>query len=403
LLVVTLANGLGFVAKVWLTKDLRKSVRNRHPWLYDKALRGPEIAAGSLVEVYWKKDLLACGFYDPHSPLRVRLLWWPGDRFKPDTERWAPALAQQAAALRHEMSSTGLRLLHGEADWMPGLVLDVYGSVGVCAFDGRGAEAFWRPRLASIIAAFSESGFPLTGVIRKDSEETLWGIAPSNSSVFQENGVSYEVDVWHGHKTGFFLDQRPNRYRLRELAKGKDVLDLFSYTGGFAVAAALGKARSTRAVDAAPKAIKACQRNYNLNGLEAEVCDLATATAKHSLHIADCWDFLTKANGKIEVDIVVLDPPSMAPRAAARREALKAYETLNEGALRLLRPGGRLISCSCSSHITRKDLLQVAQVAAQRTGRKVRLEEEGGAGSDHPVRRSFPEGNYLQVLHWTVE
>ncbi|CAK9001331.1 unnamed protein product [Durusdinium trenchii] len=139
-----------FVTKVWLAKDLRKSVKRRHPWLFDRALRGtPEIPAGSLVDVFWKKELLASGFYDPHSPLRVRLLWWPGDQLRPDVSAWAPSLVRHAAAERQELEQkrcTGLRLLHGEADGTPGLILDVYGSLGVCGFDGRGAEAFWRPR-----------------------------------------------------------------------------------------------------------------------------------------------------------------------------------------------------------------------------------------------------------------
>ncbi|CAK8991556.1 unnamed protein product [Durusdinium trenchii] len=136
----------------------------------------------------------------------------------------------------------------------------------------------------------------------------------------------------------------------------------------------------------------------------SKVCSLSEGGIQHALHVQDCWEFLQKAaRRRMKADIVVLDPPSMAPRASARPKALKAYETLNQGALRLLRPGGRLISCSCSSHITRQDLLNVVQAAAQDSGRKVRLEEEGGAGADHPVRRSFPEGAYLQVLHLMVE
>eukprot|EP00913_Durusdinium_trenchii_P033973 g31800.t1 len=153
----------------------------------------------------------------------------------------------------------------------------------------------------------------------------------------------------------------------------------------------------------ATPAVEACQRNYELNGLTAKVCSLSEGGIQHALHVQDCWEFLQKAaRRRMKADIVVLDPPSMAPRASARPKALKAYETLNQGALRLLRPGGRLISCSCSSHITRQDLLNVVQAAAQDSGRKVRLEEEGGAGADHPVRRSFPEGAYLQADFYAV-
>ncbi|CAJ1402407.1 unnamed protein product, partial [Effrenium voratum] len=252
--------------------------------------------------------------------------------------------------------------------------------------------------------------YALQGVLRKNSGETLWGKAAPETVVFAEHGVRYEVlerhgcsrkaKLRHGHKTGFFLDQRPNRKRLRELAEGKDVLDLFSYTGGFALAAAMQGA-ATWAVDQAPKAMEECRRNFALNGLDAKVCrsfDQAS-DAKHALFVEDCWDFLRRAADEKKLfDIVVLDPPSMAPRASARPQALKAYGTLNQGALRVLRPGGRLISCSCSSHITRKDLLNAVEAAARQSGCQLQLEEEGRPAADHPVRKSFPEGDYLQAL-----
>ncbi|OLP93726.1 Ribosomal RNA large subunit methyltransferase I [Symbiodinium microadriaticum] len=343
--------------RLWLAKDLRKSVtKKKHPWLYDRALRNqPGIAAGELVAVCWKKQMLAYGFHDPTSPLRVRLLWWPEDGPPmPGDPSWAQDIARRAAA-----------------------------------------------RLPIIIDAFGEAGYKLSGVINKDGTETLWGTAPSKeASSFEENGVMYEVDVWHGHKTGFFLDQRPNRLRLRELAAGKDVLDLFSYTGGFAVAAALGGARRCFAVDAARKAVEACERNFRLNGLHAQVSSGTEQfqPTQNMIHLADCWEFLRNAaEAKDAFDIVVCDPPSMAPRVSARPQALKAYSSLNQGALKVLRPGGRLISCSCSSHITRKDLLNTVQEAAQLLGRSVVLEEEGSAGADHPTRRGFPEGEYLQA------
>lgn len=400
--------------RLWLAKDLRKSVtKKKHPWLYDRALRNqPGIAAGEVVAVCWKKQMLAYGFHDPTSPLRVRLLWWPEDGPPmPGDPSWAQDIARRAAARRQKDAtlrcSSGLRLLHGEADWTPGLVLDAYGDRAVCAFDGAGAEAFWRPRLPIIIDAFGDAGYKLSGVINKDGTETLWGTAPSKeASSFEENGVMYEVDVWHGHKTGFFLDQRPNRLRLRELAAGQDVLDLFSYTGGFAVAAALGGARRCFAVDAARKAVEACERNFRLNGLHAQVSSGTEQfqPTQNMIHLADCWEFLRNvAEAKDAFDIVVCDPPSMAPRVSARPQALKAYSSLNQGALKVLRPGGRLISCSCSSHITRKDLLNTVQEAAQLLGRSVVLEEEGSAGADHPTRRGFPEGEYLQVLHFIVQ
>lgn len=398
--------------KVWLAKDIRKSILNhKHPWLYDRALRGkPDISSGTVVAVVWKKDILAFGFFDPESPLRVRLLSWPREKHAhPADEKRVLELATAAALRRAKDSllerSTGIRLIHGEADWMPGLVLDAYGSIGVVAFDGRASEAFWRPKVPAIIAVFAATGFALSGIMKKGGSETVWGQVPEGSSYFEENGVKYEVDVRRGHKTGFFLDQRENRRRLRELSKDKEVLDLFSYTGGFAVAAALGGAKRTVAVDAAAPAIAACRRNFELNGMCAQVVDkLQSVTpAPHTLYKADCWKFLQHAHHQRDnYDIVVLDPPSMAPRAQARSEAIKAYTSLNHGALKILRPGGLLITCSCSSHITRKDLSDIVKEASLQAGRHVVLEEQGSAGSDHPVRKAFPEGDYLQALYMRI-
>ncbi|CAE8623579.1 unnamed protein product [Polarella glacialis] len=406
---------VGSIPQLWLVKDIRKTVlKDKHPWLFDRAVRGtPDVPAGGVVGVAWKKETLAFGFYDPTSPLRVRLLSWPKDgEAHPEDQRWLRQRSDDAAARRQGDSllrcCTGVRLLNGEGDWMPGIVLDAYGSTGVVAFDGEAAEAFWRPRLPDILAAFAAAGFVLSGVLKKGGGELVWGTPPpEGSAVFEENDVKYEVDVRRGHKTGFFLDQRENRRLLRKMAAGKEVLDLFSYTGGFAVAAALGGASRTVAVDAAGPAVRACRRNYELNGLQAEVIEkgqgLGLSTSQHQLYVADCWEFLDEACRRGDsYDIVVVDPPSMAPKEQLRNKALKAYIGLNKGALKILRPGGLMISCSCSSHVTRGDLLQVVQEAARQAGRAVEIEAEGSAGSDHPARRGFPEGDYLQALYVRV-
>lgn len=399
--------------RIYLAKDLRRSIAlDRHPWLFDRALQPSqdEVPPGAVVAICWKKDVLGLAIYDPESPLRARLLTWGSNAILPDDD-WAYEVALEAARRRWDDRSLwktdGIRLVHGEGDWMPGLVLDAYGSTGVVAFDGAGCEAFWRPKLGTILAALAAAGFPLRSVLMKGGKELLAGEEPpEGSSVFNENGVKYEVDVRHGHKTGFFLDQRDHRLRLRQIAAGKEVLDLFTYTGGFAVAAALGGARQVVAVDQAEKAIQACHRNFELNGLKSEIGPAmprpaaGSSRARHRLVVGDCWDFLEQAvKHRDRYDIVVNDPPAMAPSEHARSKALGAYKQLNLLSMQLLRPGGRLITCSCSSHVTKKDLLQVIKAAEAAAGRRFEIEEEGQAGSDHPVRQGFPEGDYLQTLY----
>lgn len=396
--------------RIWLAKDVRKAVlKDRHPWIFDRSLRGrADAAPGDVVAVAWRRETLALGLYDPSSPLRVRLLSW--DTAKLPDEAWARGVAEAAAARRRAdpqlAECTGVRLLHGEGDWAPGLVLDAYDGVGVAAFDGAACEAFWRPHLPAIVDAFASAGFVLRGVVRKGDGGQLWGEAPPEEpGVFEENGVCYEVDVRRGHKTGFFLDQRENRRRLRALAEGKEVLDLFSYTGGFALSAALGGAGRTVAVDQAAPAVQACLRNFGLNGLDAEVLrgTAGPAGPGHRLHVADCWDFLGEAHRRGQrFDIVVSDPPSMAPNARARRRALRAYVELNRGALAVLRPGGLLLACSCSSHVTARDLREAVEESSRASGRRTSLEAEERAASDHPARKGFPEGDYLQALYVRV-
>jgi len=392
--------------RIWLAKDLRKALlRDRHPWLFDRALRGgASVEPGGVVGVNWRKETLALGLYDPASPLRVRLLTW-GASCYPDDD-WARRVAAAAAERRRRdpqlAGCSGVRLLHGESDWAPGFMLDSYGGVGVAAFDGAACEAFWLPRLAAVVGAFAAAGFVLQSVVRKGGGGLLWGEPlPPGASVFEENGVRFEVDVHRGHKTGFFLDQRGNRRRLHDLAEGKEVLDLFSYTGGFAVSAALGGARSTTSVDCAAPAVDASQRNFALNGLRAEVAHGSSSLrGQHRLHVADCWDFLREAAGRGQrFDVVVSDPPSMAPSARTRAKALRAYTQLNEGALAVLRPGGLLLACSCSSHITGRDLRGAVEQSALRAGRRIEVETVERAASDHPVRKGFPEGDYLQALY----
>lgn len=412
------------VRRVGLAKDLRRAVsKDKHPWLFDRAFKRVDpwsvAEPGGVVKVAWKTEALALGLYDPDSPLRVRLLSWPSKAAPSDPaggtaipfpdENWAHQLASRAGELRRAderlADSNGIRLLHGESDGMPGLMLDSYVGHAVAVFDNDACEAFWLPRLAAVAAALVATGAGLRSIIRKGTGELLWGASPPQAPlVMEENGAKFEVDLVQSHKTGFFLDQRDNRLKVRQMSNGLDVLDLFSYTGGFAVSAALGGARRVTAVDISGRAIIQSQRNFALNRLDAEVFrgapDALRSMSRNKLVKADCWDYLSGASKAGDFyDVVVCDPPSMAPNARSKGAALSAYMRVNEGSMRLLRPGGLLVACSCSSHVTLPDLRAAVHKAAGRAGVDIEIEAEERAASDHPVRAGFPEGDYLQALY----
>jgi 23S rRNA (cytosine1962-C5)-methyltransferase len=276
---------------------------------------------------------------------------------------------------------------------MPGLVLDLYGDTAVVVFDGEAAAQFWRPRLAGLCAGLADGGYRIARVWRRRrgaGGEVLSGDPPPDSIEIHELGARFEVDVRRGQKTGLFLDQRDNRLYLRQLAGGARVLNLFGYTGGFSIQAAMGGARRVVTVDQARPAIAAAARNLARNRLDA---------ARHQLVCEDAFAWLERsaAAGR-RFDIVVCDPPSFAPSAQAVPAARGAYRRLNWLALDLVAPGGLLLTASCSSHFSRPLLREAVAGAALDAGRTVVVRAERGAAPDHPVLPAFPEGDYLALL-----
>jgi len=321
------------------------------------------VAPGELVIVEAHGEPVAIGFADPASPIAVRVLDLNTDATI--DANWVRARVRRAHEVRADIVGTdALRLVHGENDYAPGLVVDRYADVGVLAFDGEGARAFWQPHAALI-------------------RDTAGVSAPTGSIVMiEEHGARFEVDVVRGQKTGFFLDQRDNRQRVGTLAAGARVLNLFCYTGGFSIHAALGGARSVTSVDQARPAMET---------LDA---------SDHELVTGDAVAFLERAvDAGRRWDVVVCDPPSYAPSERARPKALRAYRRLNRLAAAVVEPGGVLVSASCSSHVNVDDMLAVLASA----GRRLRVTEIAGAGHDHPVAPGFPEGRYLKCLFAAVE
>lgn len=286
------------------------------------------------------------------------------------------------------------RLFHGENDFLPGLVVDMYDGTAVASFDGAAAHALWTKHLGALLEGCGDAGVRVDRVWARPLRKTggtgslLFGDDPATSIPIDEHGARFEVDVRRGQKTGFFLDQRENRRLVGRLSGGANVLNLFGYTGGFSVHAVLGGAKKVTTVDSAGPAIESARRNFEINGLDPTDQIFAAV---------DVFEYM-RGLGSARFDIVVCDPPSFAPSKQARGKALRAYRKLNTAAMARVLPGGLLMSASCSSHITSGDMLDVVASAARECKRAARVQQIRGAGSDHPIRPEFPEGQYLKFL-----
>ena len=384
---------------IWrLTKPLRSAIRAGHPWIYDRALAPPKgLRAGDIVTVADDDGPLCSVLADPESPIRARVL--DTDVTRPIDAGWVRGRTEAAAARRVRdpllVGCTGTRLVHGEGDACPGLVVDHYDTTAVVVFDGAAASAFWRPRLADAIAGLERGGVVIEHVwVRGERGQRAQGAAwrgdPPELIAITEDSARFNVDVRNGQKTGFFLDQRDNRRMIRRHALGASVLNVFSYTGGFSIHAALGGARTVTSVDIAAPAITALEANLVLSGVDP---------GAHESAAIDAFDFFARsAKRGRRWELVIVDPPSFAPSEKARPAALAAYRKLAIAALGVTEPGGRFALASCSSHVTEADLLDLVSGITP----SLRLRLAGGAGSDHPVLPAFPEGRYLKFLLFDV-
>ena len=377
---------------VVLKKDLARSIRRGHPWIYRDALNGGEgLASGAVVEVRTKDGrAIARGFWDARSPIAVRVLesGGPGHSFATSealvAERLRSALERRLERL--DLARTNaFRWVHGEGDLLPGLHLDVYDDALVLRFDGDGARAFYSPIEPKLHEA-AGSRLAIAEVV----DRSAGGAGGASERIVLENGVKFAVDLTHGQKGGLFLDQRENRLRVAERAAGKSVLNLFGYTGGFSVHAAVTGARRTDTVDIAKPAIAAARRNFELNGLPLE---------NAGFHASDAFEFLASATGRGERwEIVVSDPPSFAPRKEAVAAARQVYLRLHRLAAAVTERGGLLCAASCSSHFGREEFVASVEAGVRQAGRRWEFESLHGAAFDHPVLAAFPEGDYLKFV-----
>jgi len=397
-----------------VTPAALRAVRQGHPWVFDKAIAGQreDGQAGDLAVIFDdRRRFAAIGLYDPTSPLRVRVLHqgaataidraWLRDRLA--------AAASWRAGLS-ESGTTGYRLVHGENDGLPGLVIDRYDATLVLKL----YTAAWIPWLSELRAAL-EAACPSSCVVLRLSRDLmgrpdrLFGLAdgavlagpvPAGPVLFRENGLRFGADVLRGQKTGFFLDQRDNRERVERLAAALDgdtsVLNVFSYTGGFSLYAARGGAHAVFSLDAAAPALAAAERNFALN---ADVP--AVAAARHTTIEGDAFAALAGMGREgRRFDLVIADPPAFTRRADEAGVALQAYGRLTGLALGVLAPGGILVIASCSAQVSAQSFFEAVNGAADRAGRPLSEFDRTGHAIDHPVR--FPEGAYLKCLYATA-
>ena len=374
-----------------LRKDLSRTLRQGHPWVFREALADrPGIAPGAMVAVLDKQGReVAFGFWDAHGPIAVRVLDLVPveDPVALVRRRLHAALAMRRARL-DLTTTTAFRWVHGEADRLPGIHVDVYADVATVRYDGEGSRAFYAGLPDWLSNGAAE--FPLRKVIDRDTR-----LQQSEEIEILENGVRFIVDLDRGQKGGLFLDQRDNRLSIAERSSGKSVLNLFGYTGGFSIHAACAGASRTDTVDIARPAVAAARRNFEHNGLDL---------AKAGFHAVDAFAFLENAIAHNETwDIVISDPPSFAPSKVSVPAARRAYLRLHRLAAQVVNPNGLLCAASCSSHLPRDEFLTLVKTGVHQAGRRFVLEAYTGAGLDHPTLPVFHEGDYLKCALGRVQ
>jgi len=397
--------------RVILAPQRDVSVRRRHPWLFSGAIKRVEGAPqgggpqpGALVAVHsFEGTFLAWGHYSAASQIRARLFAWD-ERDAPDTADFWRARLERAIAARQPLladgTTTACRLVNAESDGIPGLVVDRYGDVVVVQYLSAGADArreLFNELLVELlhpVTLYERSDVDVREKERLEPREgLLYGEEPPDVVEIVENGLRFGVDVRHGHKTGFYLDQRDNRALLRTAVAQRSaptVLNVFAYTGGFAVYALAGGVSAVTNVDTSAEALRVGRENLARNGFaEANVEDTE----------GDAFTVLRELNSqKRTFDVVILDPPKFAFTKRDVKSAARGYKDINMQALRLLNPGGLLFTFSCSGAISADLFQKIVFGAALDVKRDVQIVGRMTQSSDHPVALTFPEGEYLKGL-----
>ena len=385
--------------RLFLKPGREKSLKRRHPWIFAGAVARIEgnPVSGETIEMCGADGaLLAVAAYSPESQIRARVWDWCAREI--DAAFFRERITQAAQARTNLLASgvtNSVRLIHGESDGLPGVIADQYGDTVVVQLLAAGAER-WRDAIADALEA-------LPGVTcvweRSDADvRTLEGLparsgllrgdAPGGPIIVHEHGLQFKIEIEAGHKTGYYLDQRDNHLFLKHISKGYAVLDCFCYSGGYALNALCGGARTVTAIDSSGPALVLARENARLNKLsDVEWIE------------GDVFQMLRKfRDAGRRFDIVVLDPPKLAPTAAHAEKASRAYKDANLLAFKLLNPGGVLMTYSCSGGVSADLFQKIIAGAALDAGVNARVEAWHHAAADHPLLLSFPEGEYLKGL-----
>lgn len=381
--------------KLVLKSGRERSLLNRHPWVFSGAVKTlPEAENGDIIEVRNNhNELLGFGFFAPNSQIVCRVFEFSDTYVKIDENFWFKKM-QNAYLLRKRLlnfeTTNCFRLLHAEGDFIPGIIVDVYGKVAVVQLLIKGMERL----SAQLFAGLNQLGFAYIYLKTKQSTQLLEQVEQESKWVGEahpmpihvlENGVPFQVNVETGQKTGFFLDQRENRRIVGEWAASRKVLNTFSYSGGFSLYALQAGARLVHSVDSSKDAIGLCEANVAL----------LDSSDKHESFTQDCFEFLIASETGF-YDIIILDPPAFAKNARAVPNATRGYKNLNALGFQKIKPGGLIFTFSCSQHIDKELFRKIVFGAAAESRRNVRILQQLSQPQDHPINIYHPEGEYLK-------
>ena len=390
--------------QIFLKRGKEESLKRFHPWIFSGAIHHMDegIEEGETVRVITAAgEFIAVGHYQIGS-IAVRVLSFEDIEINTDfwCERLQSALdVRIGVGIADSPTNNTYRLVHGEGDYLPGLVIDCYGSTAVMQAHSVGMHVCRNEICQALVQVMgdrianvyykSETTLPYKADLHQENGFLVGGDA---SNVAMENGLKFHIDWLRGQKTGFFVDQRENRSLLEQYAKGKSVLNMFCYTGGFSVYAMRGDAKQVHSVDSSAKAIELTNDNVALN---------FPGDARHEAFCEDAFKYLDEHDQ--QYDLIVLDPPAFAKHRAALRNALKGYTRLNVKGLQRIKKGGILFTFSCSQVVTKDNFRNAVFTAAAQVGRKVRILHQLHQPADHPINIYHPEGEYLKGLVLYVE
>lgn len=394
------------IETIELKRDVTKHLKQGHRWIFANCFDGGRAVKSGIHLLTFKGEALALGIWQGDTQLRFRVLVlaeepiFRKNNMKRTLELYFETQWRKAVAIRKTFDlavTNSFRLINGEGDGLPGLVVDIYNDTAVIKHDHAIMEKTWN---AAVIAEKIQAAFSQVRCVylkrRNDAEEKGTNIVGTLAPEVQflENGVWFASNIRDAAKTGFFLDQRDNRKMIQQFAKGKSVLNLFSYTGGFSIFAAKGGAKEVTSVDIAKVAIQAVARNFEINELNTIHHDIAT----------DAFEYLEQQNlQKMKYDLVITDPPSFAPNEKSVEQAKAAYTKVFTNSIKLVHPEGLFAASSCSSHISSKDFMEICKESFSRARKRATLVYMGGQPVDHPYPSAMEELRYLKFALFRLD